>query len=174
MGSTSQDQPVGSTGQDQPSRPEGDQQYPLMTNQAGALVVDPVLRVRVGVVLMALAIVLGSGAAAYVSTSLAGENTDRRAEQLLAELDRRTAERRMNEARAVAILEQNRRTLCSIMRESQHRSDDLELRQLYVVYHCGTAPDPVVPPGWRPPPGWPALPPGPDGFRPSPTPSPTG
>jgi hypothetical protein len=146
--------------------PNDDPQYPLLTNQPDALVMDPVRRVRIGVLFLAVAIVLGSGVSAYFATATAGAKTDQHSQDLLNELNRRTAERRANEAVQAAILEQNRRTLCEVIpgvvpTSTVHQE---KLVQLKKAYRCGTAKDALVPPGWSPPPGWPPLPPGPDGF----------
>lgn len=156
--------------------PEAEAHYPLMTNQPGAVLMDPVRRLRAGVLTLLLAIVVVSGTSAYVATLLAGRKTDQHTDELLAELNRRTAERRHNEAVSAAVLEQNRRTLCELLPVAQTGDPvrQQKLRRLVVAYRCGTANDPIVPPGWSPPAGWPPLPPGPDGFSPSPTPSPTG
>lgn len=158
-----------------------DTQYPLLTDVAGTVVVNPVNRVRLGVLMLALAIVFGSAGGAYVSTSLAGEKTDKHARELMTELDRRTAERKANEkknkdeqAYTAAVLEQNRRTLCELIPGVKPTSDvhAYKLDQLKRVYRCGTAKDAIVPPGWAPPPHWPELPPGREGFFPTPTPTP--
>jgi hypothetical protein len=157
--------------------------YPLMTNRPGVVAVDPVRRIRSAAVLFCLALGLATVAGAYVATTIAGNASEARTKQLrdetkqvaadlLANMDRRTAERRANESQAGAILEQNRRTLCALMRDLRERDVSTgEVDQLYVAYHCGTAKEPVVQPGWTPPPGWPALPPGPLP-RPSSTPTP--
>ncbi len=148
-----------------------DEQYPILTNQPDAVVVNPVRRFRAGVILFALAIVAGAGVSAYVSTSVAGEKTDQHVDEVMAELNKRTAERRLNEVRGTAILEQNRRTLCEVLPGVKPTSPvhEHKLEMLVDAYKCGTAKDPIVPPGWQPPPSWPPLPPGPDGFLPTPT-----
>jgi hypothetical protein len=160
--------------------------YPLMTNRPGVVAVDPIRRVRSAAVLFCVALGLATVVGAYVATTVAGNASERRAEQLrdetkqvaadlLANMDRRTADRKANELQAGAILEQNRRTLCSLMRELRERdASNAEVDRLYVAYHCGTAKDPLVLPGWTPPPGWPALPPGPWPARSqTPTPAPS-
>lgn len=153
--------PVGSNGA--PS-------YPMMTNQPGVEVRDPVRRFRVLAIIWAAAIVLASGAAAHVATTRSNANTDRHVDQVLAEIDKRTKERKRNERVAAAILEQNRRTLCELLAEHRDRPDIVRLHQ---VYRCGTAHDPIVPPGWTPPPGWPLLPGAAMPATPTPTPTPT-
>ena len=154
---------------EQPDEPA----YPIMTNQPGVLAVDPVRRVRIAAVLFCLALAAATIVGAYVATTIANSASERRvealrdetraiAERLLRDMDRRTADRKANEAQAGAILEQNRRTLCSLMRDLRERgASNAEIDRLYPAYHCGTAKDPIVEPGWRPPAGWPALPPGP-------------
>jgi hypothetical protein len=161
-----------------PKRKDPDEeqpQYPVLTNQPGAMLMNPQRRIRAGVVLLALAIVLGSGAAAYTSTMLAGRKTDQHTHELMDELNRRTAERRREAAVTAAVLEQNRRTLCELMpgvtpTSAEHQQKIVTLRE---AYRCGTAKDPLVPKGWSAPPGWPPLPPGADGFTAPPTVKPT-
>jgi len=163
-----------------PDRDHDDIQYPLLTDVAGTVVVNPVNRVRLGVAILALAIFVGAGASAYVSTSLAGEKTDRHSVELMQELNRRTAERKANEkktkdeqAYTAAVLEQNRRTMCELIPGVKPTSDvhAYKLDQLKHAYRCGTAKDALVPPGWSPPSGWPELPPGRTGFFPTARPS---
>lgn len=152
---------------------EDEPSYPILTNRPGVVAVDPVHRVRVAAVLFCLALFVSTIAGAWIATTTAANESEERvkelrdesktiADSLRRDMDRRTAERRASEARAGAILEQNRRTLCSLMRDLRDRDQSTaEIEQLYVAYHCGTAKEPIVPPGWVPPPGWPALPPGP-------------
>jgi hypothetical protein len=156
-------------------------QYPTLTDQESHDQDDSetadraAMRFRMAVVLAAVAVVVMSGVSSYASAAVAGANTDRHTDQLLAELDRRTAERRAGDAYAAAILEQNRRTLCEVMPavEPTDAAHMEKLSRLIVTYRCGTARDPIVPPGWSAPPGWPPLPPGPEGFTPKPIPKTT-
>jgi hypothetical protein len=153
--------------------PDDEATYPLLTNQPGVVAVDVVRRIRTAAVLFCCALALATVAGAYAATTIAAgasedrvaalrDETRRIADDLRSDMNRRTAERRSNEALAGAILEQNRRTLCSLMRDLRDRGfANAEIDRLYPVYHCGTAKDPVVEPGWVPPPAWPALPPGP-------------
>lgn len=137
----------------------------------------------------ALALLIVASVAAYGATEVSNHRSEARIAGLLAELDRRTAERKANEAkntRAAAvtyrILEQNRRTHCSEMRAVRQLVEQLpevvgsdaidEINKLYPAYHCGTADEPVVEPGWTPPPGWPPLPGAEPLAPPSPSPIP--
>ncbi len=158
---------------DSPHDCDDEPSYPLMTNKPGVVAVDPVRRIRTAAMLFCLALAAATVAGAYIATGLAASASEDRvaalrdetraiADGLLRDMDRRTAERRGNEAEAGATLEQNRRTLCSLMRDLRQRGfSNPEIERLYPVYSCGTAKDPIVEPGWTPPPGWPALPPGP-------------
>jgi hypothetical protein len=136
------------------SEVDGERRYAVVTDRP-VEVLNPrgtFLRLNIG---WAVALLIVAFLAAYGATYVASYQSEKRVATLLAELDRRTAERKANEKKSARVLEQNRRTLCSIMKD--HEKND-ELRKLLVTYHCGTAKDPVVPPGWTPPPGWPALP----------------
>lgn len=146
--------------------------YSVLTDKPGVYAVDLVRRVRVVAVLFCATLAAATIAGSYVATTIAGRQSEDRVEktarELLADMDRRTADRKRNEVQATAVLEQNRRTLCSLMRDLRERGQsNTEVDTLYRVYTCGTAKNPVVPPGWTPPPGWPSLP----GAKPAPEPS---
>ncbi len=141
---------AGAAGTDKPQP-----QYPVTSDRPGVELINPVGRARVTAALFAAAIVLASAMAAYVATTLADAKTNQHVDEVLAELDRRTAERRKNEGTTVSVLEQNRRTICELLVVADHTP---KIVRLIDAYKCGTAKDPIVPPGWRPPPGWPPLP----------------
>ncbi|MGK5677531.1 hypothetical protein [Actinoplanes sp. URMC 104] len=148
-------------GRDPFAATDEDHEYPLLSTEPDTVAVNPARRFRNGIVLLAVAVVLLAGVSAYTATALAGERTDQHTEQLLAELNRRTAERNDQAAYTAAVLEQNRRTLCELL-PAVEQTD--KIRQLTRAYRCGTAKDALVPPGWTAPPGWPQLPPGPAEF----------
>jgi hypothetical protein len=126
-------------------------------------VTQPVRRARIIALTIAVMIGAATVVGSYVAVTVA-------VDKALTEMNRRSAARNAGEAVVRAILEQNRRTHCSEMRAlldlaKQAGADTdtpafQEIDKLYAAYHCGTAREPIVPPGWKPPPGWPELPPG--------------
>lgn len=145
----------------------GGERYPVMTNQPGVEVHNPVHKVRLLAVVWAAALIAACFAAAWSATTVAGHRSEekiaaanRKAEALVdaqrTEMDRRGKLRDAQAATALRILEQNRRTLCELLEDDT--SGRPEIGRLRRAYGCGTADDPIVPPGWTPPPDWPPLP----------------
>lgn len=135
---------------------DGAERYPVMTNRPGVEVHDPIRKIRTLALVWAAALVLACAAAAWTATWAANRSTEEHVDRVLAEMDRRAARRDAERNAALRILEQNRRTLCELLRsDDSGRSEIAKLRR---AYGCGTADDPIVPPGWTPPPGWPPLP----------------
>lgn len=161
------------------SEDDGNRRFAVVSNQPVEVINPRRQFLRLNLV-WAAALLIVAFAAAFGATEVSNHRSEQKIATLLVELNKRTAERRANEARmnrtgqaTARVLEQNRRTHCSEMRAVSEAAGGLtgELKELYVVYHCGTAKDPVVPPGWTPPPGWPPLP-GAEEFA-APTPAPT-
>ncbi len=152
---------------DPPDGPPDDPRYPLMTDRPGVEVTDPIRKVRMLALVWAAALLIGCAAAAYVATTIANHRSEekiaaanRKAEELVnaqrAEMDRRARARDAQAATALRILEQNRRTICELLKDDT--SGRVEVTDLRRAYACGTARTPIVPLGWTPPPGWPPLP----------------
>lgn len=148
---------------DEPDGPR----YPLMTNQPGVEVTDPIRKMRMLALLWAAALLVGCAVAAWTATTIANHRSEekiaaanRKAEDLVDaqrdEMDRRAAARNAQAATALRILEQNRRTICELLEDDTSGRE--KIAQLLRAYACGTAKEPIVPPGWTPPPGWPPLP----------------
>jgi hypothetical protein len=136
----------------------------------------------------ATALLIVASSTAFAATEVSNHRSEQRIAVLVVELNRRYAERKATEARSARateatyrILEQNRRTHCSEMRAMRGIAADAgahpkalgEIDKLYAIYHCGTARDPVVEPGWTPPPGWPRLPGAEPLASPAPSPAPS-
>lgn len=160
------DEPLSTSGDD------GTRRYALVTDRP-VEVLDPKRQFLQLNLIWATALLIVAAATAFAATEVSNHRSEQKIAVLLVELNRRYAERKVNEARSARateatyrILEQNRRTHCSEMRairgiaaDAGTRPETLgEIDKLYAVYHCGTARDPVVEPGWTPPPGWPRLP----------------
>lgn len=179
------DEPLSTSGDD------GGRRYAVVTDRPVEVINPRKQFLRLNLV-WAVALLIVAFVSAYAATEVSNHRSEQRIKTLVVELDRRTAERRANEARMARageatyrILEQNRRTDCSEMRAVRELaalvdapSEKLraalgEIDKLYAVYHCGTAREPVVPPGWTPPPGWPLLP-GAETLLPSPSAGPSG
>lgn len=149
--------------------PDGARRYAVTSNEP-VEVIDPVRKFRMIAIVCAVVVVIVSAASSYAAVTIANQQSEQRidqaAQQVMAVINGRTAERRASEGVVTRILEQNRRTHCSEMRAIREIDEAAgagpevlgEIDKLYAVYHCGTAKDPIVPPGWVPPEGWPPLP----------------